>query len=244
MELRKRACVDSPPGWVRCGRGSRGRGADGPSSTRDDWEGDAAGRGTHLAIYHHSLAPAAHRRPQGGAPASRAPLAPGPRAAQGRPAAGLMARPPVPAGPRLRRRRRPRRSHCLRPRRATGRSGRAACCAPAPAPAGWAGPAAAPPPLVPPPARRRCEGRAPPRAAAPPPAGGPWGWTPAEARRAASLRPRARAHSQGLRGLRGRRVHRAPPGRSTARRAPRADRVLRTRRVPQPPPLAAFLQCP
>ena len=57
-----------PPGWVRCGRGSRGRGADGPPSTRDDWEGDRGRAGHSPGNLPSFSAPAAHRRPQGGAP--------------------------------------------------------------------------------------------------------------------------------------------------------------------------------
>lgn len=124
------------------------------------WKGGQAGRGTYLAIYHHPQPWQRIAGPRKG-PGARTGLSPRPaRRTGGRPAAGLMARPPVPAGPGTPRppppaplplsapRRRP-----LGPRlsvppglRGSGRGGR-----------GQTRPR-------PHPARRRCERRASPRA--------------------------------------------------------------------------------
>lgn len=176
-ELRKRALsVDtapapSPPDGVW-------RGARGPPSTRDAREGGRAGRGTHLAIYHHPQPWERIAGPRTGRGARRG-CSPRPaRRTAGRPAAGLMARPPVPAAPGAPAsalqaplplsapRRRPLGPHCSVPPGLPG-SGRVGGVGRGPSPA---------------PARCRCERRNPPRelgsalggAHGPPPAGGRW----------------------------------------------------------------------
>lgn len=240
-------------GWTRnCLRArSAWTGRRAPSSPDGVWAGDMwsslhprrlGGRpgpsaGTHLAIYHHPQPWQRIASPRAG-PRARRGRSPRPAgSAGGRPAAGLMARPPVPAGPGAPQPPPPAPSPpaplpLSAPRCAAGRSGPAARFRPGSrAPAGWAGTAAAPPR----PARRRCEGRAPPRElrgallgggvarSGLPPAGG-GGWTlPGPPDLASTVAC--------TRGWWGPRTARAPEPRFTAaHRGPRARRVPRVSR--------------
>lgn len=157
-----RNCVSARSAWTRRRAPSPADGLWAGGMWRGGRQG-RAGRGTHLAIYHHPQPWQRIAGPRAG-PGARRGRSPRPaRGAAGRSAAGLMARPPVPAGPGAPRPPPPPAPLPLSSlRRATGRSGPPARFRRALGSGRVGGDSRGPAPSLPRPARR-CEGRAPPR---------------------------------------------------------------------------------